>query len=478
MKERRFCRGVSDRAAAWALTCRSFRSQERAGEADVLLQHSHQEKPFALSLSKGPAERLGRRDGGDATRPQNVITMKVGSMTDILDTPLGPGLKGFPHGHAPLARSAVAAAGWNVLAGDLPLPIALLKREALEHNLAWMQQQVDAWGISLAPHGKTTMSPQLFRRQLDAGAWGLTFASVTQLAVGVAAGVRRAVIANQVIDDGDFAGIQSMLADRAGLRIVFLVDSLAQLALVEAWYARHPGGVPFEVMLEIGLAGGRTGCRTQDEAAALARALHASAAVKLVGIECYEGLGAKGSTEEDAPYAQALMDRLEAIARLCDDEGLFDADEVLLSAGGSAIFDLVAGRLRPALGRPVRGLLRSGCYVTHDHGFYGRMLQAVEQRCACADTLRPALEVWTAVQSRPEPRLAILAVGKRDISFDLDLPMPIGRAPRGVLAGTAPVVGERIGLGISHPCTTFDKWHWMPVVENDYRVTDAVAMHF
>jgi D-serine dehydratase len=422
-----------------------------------------------------------------------------------LDTMLRPGLKGFPHGHAPIRRSDIAAAGWNVLAGDLPLPIALLKREALEHNLAWMQQQARGWGIDLAPHGKTTMSPQLFRRQLDAGAWGLTFATVTQLAVGVAAGARRTLIANQVVDDGDLAGIQALLAGHAGLRVVFLVDSPAQLALVEAWFGTHPGSTPFEVMLEIGVAGGRTGCRTRDEAATLARALHTSAAVKLAGIEAYEGLGAKGTSEADAPYAEALMDRVEAIARQCDEEHLFDTDEVLISAGGSAIFDLVAARLRPSLARPVRGLLRSGCYVTHDHGFYKRMVDAVEQRCACSDTLRPALEVWTAVQSRPEPQLAILTVGKRDISFDLDLPAPIARAMRGApmpspvppswkITGLndqhaylrwdaaddaqAPSVGERVGLGISHPCTTFDKWHWMPIVENDYRVTDAVVTHF
>jgi D-serine dehydratase len=422
-----------------------------------------------------------------------------------LDTTLSSGLKGLPHGHAPMKRSDIAAAGWNVLAGDLPLPLALIKREALEHNLAWMQQQVRGWGIDLAPHGKTTMSPQLFRRQLDAGAWGLTFATVTQLAVGVAAGARRTLIANQVVDDGDLAGIQALLAAHSGLRIVFLVDSQAQLALIDAWFAAHRGSAPFEVMLEIGVAGGRTGCRSHDEAAALARAVHASPAVKLAGIESYEGLGAKGTSDADVPYAAALMDRVEAIARLCDAERLFETDEVLVSAGGSAIFDLVAGRLRPTLGRPVRGLLRSGCYVTHDHGFYKRMVDAVEQRCGCSDTLRPALEVWAAVQSRPEPTLAIVAVGKRDISFDLDLPIPQARAARGVLSARAvpsswkitglndqhaylrwdaaddaqaPVVGERIGLGISHPCTTFDKWHWMPIVENDYRVTDAVVTHF
>jgi D-serine dehydratase len=179
------------------------------------------------------------------------------------------------------------------------------------------------------------------------------------------------------------------------LRIVFLVDSLAQLALIDDWAKAHPGSLPFEAMLEVGVAGGRSGVRTQDEALALARGMHASKAVRLVGIECYEGLGAKGETDADVPYAKALMDRVEAIAAAADAAGWFEADEVLLSAGGSAIFDLVAGRLTPSLTRPVRGLLRSGCYVTHDHGFYKRMVNSVEARlgCGCGETLRPAMEV-------------------------------------------------------------------------------------
>ena len=143
-----------------------------------------------------------------------------------------------------------------------------------------------------------------------------------------------------------------------------------------------------------------------------------------------EGLGASGDDAADAAYANALMDRVDALARQAQAEGLFDAHEVLVSAGGSAIFDLVATRLKPVLARPVRSLLRSGCYVTHDHGFYRRMLGRLEQRCGCTDTLRSALEVWVAVQSRPETGLAILAAGKRDVSFDLDLPVAIARAPR------------------------------------------------
>lgn len=433
--------------------------------------------------------------------------MNAPLFSSLLDPVLDAGFKGWPHTAAPRRASEVAKAGWNVLAGDLPLPIALIQREALEHNLGWMQRQVRGWGIDLAPHGKTTMSPQLFQRQLEAGAWGITFATVKQLAMGMAAGVQRALIANQVFGDDDLAGIQALLQADAARRIAFLVDSAAQLALIEQWFEAHPGSRPFEVLIEIGVPGGRSGCRTHEEAVALAARLHASAAVALVGIECYEGLGAQGRSEADVPYAQALMDRVQAIALHCDAAGWFAADEVLLTAGGSAIFDLVAPMLRPALAKPVRGLLRSGCYVTHDHGFYKRMVSVVNQRCGCADGegLRPAMEVWAAVQSRPEPGMAILAVGKRDISFDLDLPIPFARAARGALqpqavpAGwkitglndqhaylrwapeeeaQAPAVGERIGLGISHPCTTFDKWHWMPVVEPDYRVSGAVSMHF
>ncbi|MEJ8855993.1 alanine racemase [Variovorax robiniae] len=432
-------------------------------------------------------------------------------MTNLLDTLTDPLLdnsfKGFPRTLAPMRRSEVAKAGWNVLAGDLPLPLAVLKREAIEHNVAWMQTQVRGWGIDLAPHGKTTMSPQLFRRQLDAGAWGMTVATVTQLAVAVAAGARRGLIANQVVSDQDLAGIQQMLHEHGDLHVVFLVDSLAQLDLIEAWSARHPDSLPFEVMIEIGVDNGRTGVRTHEQAIALAKRVRAGKAAKLVGIETYEGQGATGESGPDTDYTNILMDRVDAVARHCVANGLFETDEVLVSAGGSAIYDLVALRLKPTLGVPVRGLLRSGCYLTHDNGTYQRFQKPLDARLGCApgESLRPAMEIWATVQSCNESNLAIVAMGKRDISFDLSMPTPLARAARGATVPTgvpasweitalndqhgylrwsdadaalAPVVGERIAFGISHPCTTFDKWHWMPVVENDYRVSDAVLMHF
>ena len=422
-------------------------------------------------------------------------------MTDVLDPLLDATFKGYPHGAAPMPRSAVGAQGWNLLAGDLPLPVAVIRRDALAHNVGWMQRFADDAGVRFAPHGKTTMSPQLFRRQLAAGAWGLTFATVTQMQAGLAAGARNILIANQVLAAADLGAIAALHDTHPDVRVVFLLDSEAQLALIETVSVERP----FEVLLEVGFAGGRAGLRAHDAALALARRAHASAAVTLAGIECYEGLGNTGRSEDDRPAADELMDRVERLARGCDAEGLFDSDEVIVSAGGSGVFDLVVPRLRVSLARPVAGLLRSGCYVTHDQGHYQRLVHSVNQRLGCSDAqgLRAALEVWALVQSMPEPGLAILAVGKRDISYDMGMPVPVATCAR-ASRRRVPVpegwsvqklndqhaylhltmdtcglqVGDRVCLGISHPCTTFDKWRWMAVVDEDYTVVDAIVTCF
>ena len=422
-------------------------------------------------------------------------------MTDVLDPLLDSTFKGFAHGAAPMPRSRVGEQGWNVLAGDLPLPLAVIRRDALAHNVGWMQRYADAAQVRFAPHGKTTMSPQLLRRQLDAGAWGLTFATVTQMQAGLAAGARNILIANQVLDAADLGAIAALADTHPDVRVLFLLDSPAQLALIETVSAERP----FDVLLEVGIAGGRTGVRTHDAAIALARRAHASEAVRLAGLECYEGLGNTGRSEDDRPAAADLMDRMERLAIQCDAEGLFDGDEAIVSAGGSGVFDLVVPRMRMALSRPVAGLLRSGCYVTHDQGHYQRLVHAVNHRLGCDDAqgLRAALEVWALVQSLPEPGLAILAVGKRDISHDLGMPVVLATCARASRA-RVPVpegwaihklndqhaylhltsdtdglqVGDRVCLGISHPCTTFDKWRWMPIVDEDYTVVDAIVTCF
>lgn len=412
--------------------------------------------------------------------------------------------KNYPLTATPSVGSALGQKNWNVLANDVALPLAVIKRSALQHNLAWMQAFAQRKGVALAPHGKTTMSPEIFQMQLQSGAWGLSFATVFQTSVGVAAGARRIIIANQVVCDADFAGLATLPRNTPDLRVWFLVDSLAQLQLIEQWAARNPGSAPFDVLLEMGIAGQRTGCRTLEVAMELAHAIHASTAVRLGGIECYEGGVARCDSEHDAREVSDLVRRVSVVVRNCDQAGLFADAEILVTAGGSAVFDLVLPLLRlQDLSKPLQGVLRSGCYVTHDHGNYARFLSQLEKREGLTSSLQAALEVWAMVQSVPEPGLALLTCGRRDVSYDLEMPLPqswVRRADTALHAtpadwkisalndqhaylrfdptGPVPQVGDRVVLGISHPCTTFDKWRWLALVDDHYAITGAVHTQF
>lgn len=419
---------------------------------------------------------------------------------------LNAACKGYPSHLAPIDLKDVNRQGWQLLQGDLSFPLAVLKDSALQHNLDWMQNFCRSRGLDIAPHGKTTMSPELYARQLAAGAWGISFANVFQAGLGARHGVRRIIIANQVLQAVDLDSLSALLQAHAGLQVYFLIDSLAQLRCIEAWRVQRRSTTVFTVLLELGIEGKRTGCRDHEEAFVLARAIRLSPAVQLAGIECYEGALATCHHAHDRANVAALMARVQKMATACEADQCFETDEVLITAGGSAIFDLVAEHLTAHLRRPVRGILRSGCYLTHDHVQYRQHLKCVAERLNLQETLRPAIELISVVQSCPEPGLAILAMGKRDVSYDLDMPVPEWRADvgdvrtRGVPAHWAvtalndqhaylrfdpqapqeqhPVVGQLLGCGISHPCTTFDKWRWMPVVDDEYRVVDAVSVNF
>ena len=416
------------------------------------------------------------------------------------------GFKGFPGHHMPVNISQIGLQKWNVLKGDFPLPLAVIKETAIEHNLLWMKDFCEKRQLDIAPHGKTSMSPELYARQLDAGAWGISFANVFQASLGIRHGVKRIIIANQVYQQADLEALSVLLATYPDIRVYFLVDSVEQVDAIEKWQSSTQSKKPFTVLIELGIQGKRTGCREHEQAMTLARKIKDTRGLLLCGIECYEGALATCDHEHDQASVAALMNRVQQLAVACEKENLFENEEILLTAGGSAIFDLVAQHLKPQLQRPTRGILRSGCYLTHDHVHYRKMLKCVGERLQLRETLRPALEVISSVQSCPEAGLALLTMGKRDVSYDMDLPVAIWRAKLGdkVVSGVPshweitalndqhaylkfnpatptlehPHVGQIIGSGISHPCTTFDKWRWMPIVDDHYLAINAISICF
>ena len=413
---------------------------------------------------------------------------------------------GARHYRAMLEDRPVDLRGIDPFGGDLASPFALLRRDRIDANIRSMQQWCTAHGVELAPHGKTTMSPALFRRQLAAGAWGVTVASPAQARVALAADAGRILIANQVTD---VAGIRWMARTRVQHPDVWLacyVDGLAGVALLEEGLAGAlPGGQVLDVLVEIGLPGGRTGARTDADALATARAVAAAPRLRLAGVSGYEGVAASLGRAEPLVAVEAFCVRLGALAAELVAEELVRpsaAQPLIVSAGGSAWFDQVVPALTAARERlgavPTVLVLRSGAYITHDHGLYARVTPAA--RGADGPVLSPAFEVWGRVLSRPEPTRAIVDVGRRDAPFDQDLPLALWRRPAagGSSAGlTARVVelndqhafldlpgqevlavGEWVGFGISHPCTAVDKWNVLLMVDEDERVVDALRTFF
>ncbi len=141
--------------------------------------------------------------------------------------------KGLPAGTSALSRDDIARAGWNILREDLPLPLAVLKESSLQHNSAWMKSFREMTGVAIAPHGKTTMSPELYARQLADGAWGITVATVQQLRVCREHGIKRVVLANQLVGKQAIAYVRNELARDPEFEFCCLVDSIAGVEMLE-----------------------------------------------------------------------------------------------------------------------------------------------------------------------------------------------------------------------------------------------------
>ncbi|MFF3936340.1 amino acid deaminase [Streptomyces phaeofaciens] len=403
--------------------------------------------------------------------------------------------KGLPPDADGLTVGELAAQRRNLFTDGFATPVLSLSVERLEHNLRLMETYATRHGLAFAPHGKTSMAPQLFQRQIDRGAWGITLAVPHQVRVARVFGVRRIFLANELVDEAALRWISGRLDADPEFRLVCYVDSVRGVELMDV--ALRGAARPVDVVVELAAGeGARTGVRTEKECAAVADAVAAVPTLRLVGVAGYEG-EVPGA---DAERVHAWLRRLVALAVDFDRAGRFAGlDEIVVSAGGSAWFDAVADVFAaiPELSLPVLKLLRSGAYVSHDDGHYRKLTPF--NRVPEEGALEPAFRLWTQVVSRPTPEQAFVNAGKRDAAYDLDLPFAqvirrggTERPAAGVSVTalsdqhawlrTLPEadleVGDWVGLGLSHPCTSFDKWPLIPVAEADGTVVDYIRTFF
>lgn len=419
-----------------------------------------------------------QRSGADSTRPGN-------------RTP-----KGFP-------AAAVGRTGWSIFDSDVPYPIAVMFASAIEHNSKTLEAYCSRRGVSFAPHGKTTMSPAMFSRQIRDGAWAITAATVWQASAMRSCGVERVIIANQVVTPGEIEWLAR--ARDENFDVYCYVDSVPGVDILVETLDRVRPSRPFPVLLELGVSGGRTGVRSVAEGLEVGRAVAASSDLALTGTAGFEGILGPVGDRAVGDVVGDFLDKIVELTHAIAAEDWFEpSPEVIVTAGGSAYFDYVIDHLsRVDIDLPTRLVIRPGCYISHDDGtLHTSSPMGLLPRTGQDEHLVAAIEVWGVVLSRPEPTRVIVGIGKRDASADGLLPVlkKIRRRGSGDIESVGAVtrvvhindqhayldvdaddhlaVGDLVGLGISHPCTTYDKWRAIPIVDDSYRVIEIAETLF
>jgi D-serine deaminase-like pyridoxal phosphate-dependent protein len=416
------------------------------------------------------------------------------------DLLLGPQHKSMPP--SAWGRTAQALLASSPRLADLQTPVLTVDDAAIDANTALMAGWAAAQGVLLAPHGKTTMAPGLWSRFLAAGAWGLTLATPWQVQLARSVGVRRILLANELVDPVGIRWIAAELARDPEFEFVCWADSVAAVQVLDEMAAEVPSDRPLQVLVELGVPGGRTGARDLTTALAVADAIDRSRSLRLAGTGGYEGPAGHDRSAEALAGVRRFLEELLRLHRALLPRLRDEAP--ILTAGGSAFPDLVVDVLGGEAASS-RLILRSGAYQVHDDGFYADV--SPFGRSGPLGRLVPAMHAWARVLSRPEPDLAILDAGRRDVPFDLGLPVAqrvLGTAGSASvltgsevtrlndqhcflrLASTVPAdalpVGSVVRLGLSHPCTAFDKWRLVPVVDDadavDPRVVDLLPTWF
>ncbi|BBQ80484.1 aldolase [Raoultella ornithinolytica] len=395
-------------------------------------------------------------------------------------------------------KSAVTACPANLLAEEVCLPAALVKKTALENNIAWMQRYADTRGVSLAPHGKTTMTPWIFQAQQRAGAWGIGVGSAWQASAAMASGIERVLMVNQLVGQANMQVVSQLKAHYRAVDFLCCVDSLANARTLSAFFSARQQTL--DVLIELGVPGGRCGCRSVDAALALAQEVATLPGLTLRGLELYEGVL---HGDDPQPQVEALLRQAAGLA--CQMAPLVEG-EFILTGAGTVWYDVVCN-VWLAAQKPdrCRVVIRPGCYITHDMGIYEIARQELIARdpiaCDLGGDLTSALELMAMVQSVPEADRAVVNFGKRDCAFDAGLPQPVAHYRHGkalplqadeivsvgimdqhcmlrLAPGCDVQVGDIVLFGTSHPCLTFDKWKTLLLVDDEYNVLEELDTLF
>ncbi|RJX73851.1 amino acid deaminase [Vibrio sinensis] len=391
---------------------------------------------------------------------------------------------------------------YNLSKEEVSLPCATLKMSAVDNNIAWMQRFAKQTNVLLCPHIKTSLTPAIISKQIEAGAWGVTVATIQQAFVAKACKAKNIILANQLVGKSNF-DLALTLIDDNECQLLVCIDSISNASALNDFFQAN--NMSLNVLVEIGVNGGRCGVRNKDELGTLISFIRSCSNLSLQGIEFYEGVI---HSENEVNEIREFLFYIEEMANQYLDSSIFDTCQPIITGAGSAFYDLVV-EMFSSLPAAYQKIIRPGCYVSHDTGIYDRAQKNLRTRlldsnsisCEISGDLISAIEIWAYVQSRPEQNKLIINIGKRDVAFDSDLPklerafrfgQPLDISFNNIVATSVmdqhmfldvPIdctleVGDIVVFSTSHPCITFDKWRYITIIDDHDNVIGWMKTEF
>ena len=288
---------------------------------------------------------------------------------------------------------------------ELDTPALLVDLDILDANIGRIAAACRSNGVRWRPHLKGVGAPAIAHRMILAGASGITSAKLAEAEAMADAGLDDILIANQVVGA---IKIDRLVGLTRRAAVMVAVDDPGQVAALGA--AGRRAGICLRVLVEVDIGLHRAGVSPGEPVVDLARAITREPGLELLGVMGWEGHAARIPDPDEKRLAAArAIGLLTGSAAACRAAGL---PVEIVSCGGTGTYPVAAGEAGVTE-------IQAG----------GGVLSDVRYRTVMGIDLPYALTVLTTVTSRPNPGRIVCDAGKRTMSSDGAVPVPIGIGP-------------------------------------------------
>jgi D-serine deaminase-like pyridoxal phosphate-dependent protein len=269
--------------------------------------------------------------------------------------------------------------------------------DTMEANISKMMSTLVATGIKVRPHAKTTKSPALIKKLIQAGAIGCCVAKISEAEVMAAGGVTDLLITTEIIGAPKVKRLVELLRRYPDIKSV--VDSQYCATKLNAALEEAGFTYPLQVLIDLNVGLDRTGIQPGEPAVQLARDIQKLPHLKLIGVQGYEGhLQHVHDRKEREASTRAAMKLLTDTATLMKKEG-FNIETV--TAGGTGTAEFCAD---------CQGLteVQPGSFIFMD----------TDYRNAIGTRFANSLTILSTVLSKPAPFRATIDAGLKSLTTD------------------------------------------------------------